>query len=65
MTGLRRGWVLVALVGLIAALGIAVQVLGTNSPPATAQAATQPCFSCDARHAHLHAAPIHALEAQQ
>ena len=65
MTGVRRGWVLVALVDLIAALGIGAHVVGTNSPPATAQAATQPCFSCDARHAHLYAAPIHALEAQE
>lgn len=65
MTAARRGWGIMALAGLIAALGMAAQVLGTNSPPAPAQAAAPPCSGCDARHARLRASPPDALEPQE
>jgi hypothetical protein len=54
-----------ALAGLIAALWMAAQVLGTNSPPTPAQTAAPPCSGCDARHARLRASPPDALEPQE
>jgi hypothetical protein len=68
MTGARRGRMLVAFAGLVIALGLAVQVLGTDAPSTPAQAAKPlppPCSSCDARHARLRAGPIDVLETKE
>lgn len=68
MSGARRGRMLVAVAGLVFALGLAVQVLGTDGPSPPAQVAkplAPPCSSCDARQARLRAGPIDALETQE
>ena len=68
MSGARRGRMLVAFTGLVVALGLAVQVLGTDALSTPAQAAKPlppPCSSCDARHARLRAGPIDALETKE
>jgi hypothetical protein len=68
MTGARRGRMLVAFAGLVIALGLAVQVLGTDALSTPAQAAkplSPPCSSCDARHARLRAGPIDVLETKE